>query len=48
MGLIQVRVPDELEEILRRHLPAKKGALSEFVVSAIKEKLEKEGVKVKQ
>ncbi|ADC64213.1 hypothetical protein Ferp_0021 [Ferroglobus placidus DSM 10642] len=33
MGLIQVRVPDELEEIPRRHLPAKEGALSKFVVS---------------
>ena len=44
MGLIQVRIPDELEHKLRKHLPAKKGALSEFVTSAIIEKLKKEGV----
>ncbi len=47
MGLIQVRIPDDIEQVLRRHLPAKKGALSEFVTSAIVEKLKKEGVRVK-
>ena len=46
MGLIQVRIPDDLEDKLRKHLPAKKGALTQFVISAIKEKLKKEGVDV--
>ncbi len=46
MGLIQIKIPDELEDVLRRHIPAKKGALSQFIVSAIKEKLEREGVKI--
>ena len=42
MGLIQVRIPDDLEQVLRKTIPAKKGALSEFITQAIKEKLERE------
>jgi len=42
MGLVQVRLPDDLETLLRKVLPAKKGALSEFVTQAVKEKLEKD------
>ena len=37
MGLI----PDNLEEELRRVVPARKGALSKFIEDAIREKLEK-------
>ena len=41
MGLIRIVIPDELEEEMRRAIPAKKGALSAFVTEAIKEKLDK-------
>jgi len=34
-----VRIPDSLEEELRRKLPAKRGVLSKFVREAIEEKL---------
>jgi len=46
MGLIQVRIPDDVEEVLRRSIPAKKGALGAFVTEAIKEKLEKMSVEL--
>jgi len=42
MGLVQVYIPDDLEKRLRTRVPAKKGALSEFVAKAIEEKLERE------
>jgi hypothetical protein len=41
MGILRVVIPDELEERLRQALPAKKGAISEFVAEAIKEKLDR-------
>ena len=41
MGVIKVRIPDDLEKMLRDVLPAKKGMLSEFVTEAIREKLER-------
>jgi len=41
MGLIRVVIPDDLEERLREFVPARKGALSEFVSEAIRERLEK-------
>lgn len=41
MGKLTVVIPDELERRLRQILPHKKGALSCFVIEAIKEKLER-------
>jgi len=41
MGKLTVVIPDELERKLRLMLPLKKGALSDFIVKAIKEKLER-------
>jgi len=41
MGLIKVVLPDDLEEELRRVVPARKGALSKFIADAIREKLER-------
>lgn len=41
MGTIKVKLPDDLEKKLRDIVPAKKGALSEFITEAIREKLEK-------
>jgi len=46
MGLIRAYISDELEDKLRNYLPAKKGALSEFVEEAIREKLERLGVEI--
>ena len=43
MGLVRVVISDDLEKKLREFVPARKGALSEFVSEAIKEKLEKMG-----
>ena len=44
--LIGVLIDERLDEVLRAHVVRRKGDLSKFVEEAIKEKLEKEGVKV--
>ena len=41
MARLHIVLPDDLERELRRILPNKKGALSEFIAEAIKEKLER-------
>jgi len=41
MGVLKVKIPDELDAELRKLLPAKKGAISEFVTKAIMEKIER-------
>lgn len=41
MGVIKIVLPDDLEKRLRDVVPARKGALSEFITNAIKEKLER-------
>jgi len=46
MGIVKVVIPDDVEEILRKTLPARKGAMSEFVTEAVVEKLKKMGVNV--
>ena len=37
-----IRIPEDLDEMLREYLPLKKGVLSKFVAEAIREKLERE------
>ena len=41
MARLHIVIPDDLEQELRRVLPSKKGALSEFIAEAVREKLEK-------
>ena len=45
--MIAVWIPEELNKSLRDILPAKRGSLSQFIVDAISEKLERDyGVRV--
>jgi len=46
MGLIRAYISNELEELLRKHLPSRRGAISRFVEDAIREKLRREGYNV--
>ena len=43
MGQITIVVPDELEQKLRSILPARRGAMSEYVREAIEKKLREDG-----
>ena len=42
-----VVIDDKLDKAMREILPARKGALSDFINKAIAEKLERMGVKVR-
>jgi len=39
---IGVKIDTEVNEVMRKVLPAKQGALSEFIEAAIREKLERD------
>lgn len=39
---IYITIPEDLDKILREHLPLRKGELSRFIAEAIREKLERE------
>jgi len=41
MGLIRVKLPEDLDKRMRNAIPARKGAISEFIIEAIREKLER-------
>jgi len=42
MTRLNITIPDDVTEELRKRLPAKRGALSDFITQAIVEKLERE------
>ena len=48
MGLVRAYISDDLEKAMRNLLPARRGAISEFIEQAIREKLEKMGIEVQQ
>lgn len=48
MARLFVEIPDEVDERMRRLIPAKKGAISQWVTEAILDKIEKEEKSLQQ
>jgi len=44
MGKVNIVLPDDVEEVLRKHVPGGRGYLSKFITEAVIEKLKREGV----